>query len=507
MKNPILKLSISALFAVSTLSNAESVDLDNFSTSDVVGMFADIGVIGAKAGEKTVTEAHVICLNALPSSELSSLEASKYDGDSHSSYKQCMAEYVPFRVTGDLAGSVCPIQDVKWGECEATLPSQPDGETFSIRNAVNTDMYEGFSNYQCSGGDWKYLGGGCSRAANKCEEGEVVSWAVTTPLWADPDINTPFVDKFGITRHSPKGSCYASMPEVPSGKILSPNPTVTEMTEPERFNFGTSVSHQRCFDKEWIAEPAAGAFSCEYIPKSCTQTTYTHKASGCEFNIEPGEHDAVFTSLSPLPENSVGSVTAHCWDGKWEVKSAFCSKSCSAKVPKKAWSPLDNSVGRTCFHGEKGYPERLVPDSSLIISNEREGMQGSSSYVCNNGTLENTDEVCAPKGCGNLPASSWTVNGNTCSHPTVSGEYVHGDIVNQNVGDIFSEKEGFVSYTCSFGEYVMNPGATCAEKTNPEPECDNTGTAKCPDDAAFNDGFCCSEEANGVISCFPSSGR
>ena len=74
-------------------------------------------------------------------------------------------------------------------------------------------------------------GGGCSRAANKCKEGEVVSWPVTTPLWADPDINTPFVDKFGITRHSPKGSCYASMPEVPSGKILSPKPTIAEMTK------------------------------------------------------------------------------------------------------------------------------------------------------------------------------------------------------------------------------------------------------------------------------------
>lgn len=497
-----IAIGLSSLLMIS--HGAFSNDIKDFTSSDVVGQFAPEGTTGIYAGQETVYGAHKICLKVLPFSEDKS---SEYDGDSRKSYKDCMAQYVPFKIQGESGAGACSSQPVQWGQCQATVPAISDGGSFSVRNTFDTENYEGYASFQCSGGKLEYLSGGCSRAVNKCEEGLSVSWGVTTPLWADDTTNTPFTDKFGIVRHDPKGSCYASMPEALSGQLDTVAPTADVMSEPERFNFGTSVSYQRCFDGEWLKEPAAGSFVCEYIPKSCQAKPYVDAASGCSFELPNGEHDEVFNSDNPSPSMSVGSISAHCWDGNWEIKSVSCSKSCNSSINSNTWSSGISGVTRSCNHSAKTYEQRLAPEAHLLIDNERAGMQGTTSYICNNGTLEKNDEVCAPKGCGNLPASTWTgSDGSTCSHPRVSGEYQHGDTIFQSSGDMFSSTEGDISYTCSFGEYVVNPGAICSKKSDSEVECDASSLEKCPSNAAYNDGFCCSESA-GVISCFPSSGH
>tara|TARA_Y100000310_G_scaffold103659_1_gene102069 strand:- start:2040 stop:3563 length:1524 start_codon:yes stop_codon:yes gene_type:complete len=496
-------IGLSSLFLIPQ-SFATSTSIDDFTSSDVVGQFAPEGVIGALAGTLTVYEAHRKCLEVLPFSES---DADKYDGDSRKSYKDCMAQYVPFKVQGESGAGACSQQPVQWGQCQAQVPTLGDGGSYSVRNTFDTENFEGYASFQCSGGKLEYLNGGCSRAVNKCEDGKLVKWGVTTPLWADDTTSTPFVDKFGVTRHSPKGSCYASMPEALSGTLDTTSPSPSVMENPERFNMSTSVSYQRCFDGDWLPETAAGTFKCEYIPKSCPPQTYTDAASGCTFNIGSGSHDDVFNSDTPSPSMSVGAISAHCWDGNWEVKSVSCSKSCSSSIASNTWNSGVSGVSRTCTHSAKTYPRRLAPEAHLLIDNERSGMQGATSYICNNGTLNKKDEVCAPKGCGSLPAASWTgAGGATCSHSRASGEYQHGDIIYQTAGDMFSDVEGDISYTCSFGEYVVNPGATCVDKVKPPVECDASSLERCPSDAAYNDGFCCSESA-GVISCFPSSGH
>jgi hypothetical protein len=488
----IIFLMVSALSLASNIAVASS--FDDFTTSDVVGMFAAQGTVGPLANTKTMTQAHAICVNKTPSGDK---KVSSFDADYYSSYKVCMALYVPFKVTGQGEAGTCATTTVSWGECSASLATAPDGTSFSLRNEFNTVEYEGFSNFICSSSQWKYISGGCSRAAKECDNGLVVSWGVTSPLWADESSTTVFVDRFGTNRHTPKSRCYSKMPSVPSGKLLISKPTVPEVAIPQEYNLISGSSPNRCFNGEWLPEPASGADVCEYIPKTCQAKSYQHPG-GCGFSLPSGAHDQVFVSSTPTPQNSVGGVQAHCWDGNWEVKTTSCALSCDSSVPERSWVSGIAGVDRSCKHVAKNYGQRIAPGTSLLINNEVSGMDGNVSYTCSsNGVVVNNSEQCNPKGCVNLPAGTWTQGGKTCAHPQLTGSYLHGQEISQQVGDMFSATKGSISYVCKYGAFEVKSGtALCEEESQVDGMCYGFGspvdpTACLSGGVIYPDGFCC----------------
>lgn len=504
MKNMILKLAV--VTALSSLANGVSAYTPPIYTdADVSGVFAPKGTIGPLANTLSITEAHVECMKLAPLSTDSPDVGT--NSDFRETYKQCMADYVPFRLAGIGQSGSCPTNQVSWGECAATLPASGDGSLFNAENTFDTDKFEGFANFQCSGGQWQYVSGGCSAAVQSCEDGLIVDWGVTTPLWADESAATVFVDKFGVPRHTPKDRCYSRMSDALSGELVVVKPTSNEMPEPSLYDLGSSQSAQRCFNGEWLGEPSEQAPSCKYVPKSCEATTYDH-TKGCTFNLPSGAHDSVFESKSPLPQNSVGGVVAHCWDGEWEIKSSSCEQSCESSVSAHTWETGLDSVSEVCSHSSANYSARISPGSVFSIQNQTAGLNGSASYSCQNGTLVRDAQYCEPLSCDSLPSNTWTGgSGEVCSHPRVGGTYSHGQEITRVVGDAFSENSGSIKYRCSFGEFEVLLSECDASDVNVDPICYadgvDPGTAPgydpifpdiCPGiGTEYENGMCCSD--------------
>jgi hypothetical protein len=456
----LIKSALVALSFVALHTNAQ--EQADFVSNDILGMFANQGAVGSSAGTLTVTEAHRECISRTPSG----FEASgaDYQSDYYAGYRTCMSEYVPFRVAGEGESGACSGQVVSWGECSASLPAGSDGTLFSARNTFNSSQFEGFGSFQCSGSAWQFVGGGCSAAVESCESGQVVSWGTTSPLWADEDPATEFIDRFGVVRHTPKGRCYSRLPSAFSGELLFPRATAAEMAEPDRFDLNASVSAQRCFDSSFLAEPASRDDVCDYIPRSCPPMEYSHP-SGCGFSIPSGEHNSVFTAINPTPQNSVGTAQAHCWDGQWEIKSSFCEQSCSATVSEKTWTP-GVDVGRACLHSDEVFPGRIPPSSTIDILNEVAGMQGSVTYECRNGTIVEKAESCQPESCDVINATVLPGPNVSCSHERmIIGSLAHGEEYTVLVNDIL-ESTGEWIYNCEFGEMVLD-SSTCTSRSVP----------------------------------------
>tara|TARA_A200000159_G_scaffold56310_1_gene52092 strand:- start:49049 stop:50665 length:1617 start_codon:yes stop_codon:yes gene_type:complete len=456
---------------------------ESYTTSDVVGMFADQSFVGSEAGTKTVIEAHLICLGgsvgAGGESSISQLGNSSYDSDYSESYRDCMSKYVPFRVTGSDAAGACGSQDVSWGQCASTLPSSADGAVYSVRNTIDAETYEGVAAFQCENNNWKYLSGGCAKVANPCESGLITSWEVTTPLWADSSASTVYTDKFGQVRHNPKQGCYARMDAASSGELVTVRATSPETSPASSYNLSGSVAPKRCFNNEWLDEPSGGSTSCTYVPQNCSAQTYTHP-NGCSYSIPSLNHDEVYNNTSPLPENSVGSLQAYCWDGQVEIKSASCNMSCDARVPVNYWSwdgASDEVNPKTCYHTAKFESERVAPNGIMSIDNETEGLKGTSFYTCSNGTMQLDAESCAPETCTSVPANSWTLNGKTCSHDAFVIDIAHGETIAKRPQDIGLGTLGEIVYQCKYGDLTVL-SQTCepaydtsicyAEEVNPE---------------------------------------
>jgi hypothetical protein len=517
MLNPTKRI-ISAWLLLAALSfgiDAQTNPAD-YTASDVVGMFANQGASGADAGTLTVTEAHAFCVKR-SASGFESVGESGTDGEYYNSYRSCMSDFVPFKVTGSDAAGSCPSTTVTWSECQATIPAISGGTSFNARNTFNVDEYEGFANFQCSDGQLRYISGGCSSVAQPCEEGEIVEWETTSPLWADNSTITLFVDRFGVSRHSPKGNCFARMSDSLSGRLVVTPPTVNEMPEPARYNFLTSSSPQRCFNSEWLREDSLQSSSCVYVPRSCGPTTYTHP-SGCSYSITGGQHDEVFTSNNPQPENSVGGVQAHCWDGTWEIKSSSCALSCEPSINASAWDSPVAGVNRQCLHSNQNYGQRLAPGSAFLIDNESVGMDGNVSYSCNNGTIHRDSEFCAPSSCGSITANTWTGSGgSSCSHEALPGSLEHGQSINRTVGDLFANSRGAIEYLCEYGEttatssncqFVTVGEAGCfadpTQSNGPGPSPGPTEVAICKGvGVVYANGLCCYQsQIGGPKRCY-----
>jgi len=469
MNRIFIKMAVVSALLLTYTSGSSATEFDPIvDESETIGVFAPRGTIGPLAGVLTFTEAHAKCLSTAP---LSTEQSSISNTDYRETYKDCMADYVPFKDSGAGLSGSCPSNTVSWSMCSSTLPSASDGISFTAKNTFNTSNYEGYANFECSGGQWQYVSGGCSTAVQSCEDGLIVDWGVTTPVWADDKSSTVFVDKFGVTRHSPKDRCYARMNSALSGELVTTKATAAEMVDPSLYNLNGSVSAQRCFNGEWLGEESKMPPSCTYVPKSCKATTYSH-AKGCSFDLPSGTHDFVFESKSPLPQNSVGGVVAHCWDGEWEIKSSSCEQSCESNVDAHTWKPSDNSLSQVCNHAALSYSDRIVPGSVFTIQNQTPGLNGSASYSCQNGSLVRDAEYCEPLSCDSLPSNNWVGgDGSVCSHPTLVGTYPHGETILRKVGDFFSAISGEISYKCELGNFVVTESSCGFNEVSEPPLC------------------------------------
>ena len=106
----ILKhLLMVAILASSAQAVAQESD---YTTSDVIGMFANRGSApGSQAGLKTMSEAHMSCMSAIPAGFE---KTESYDGDYYNYYRECMAKYVPFKLAGEGEAGSCGTQSVTW---------------------------------------------------------------------------------------------------------------------------------------------------------------------------------------------------------------------------------------------------------------------------------------------------------------------------------------------------------------------------------------------------------
>lgn len=477
---------VAALHALPAFANTPQVP--EFDENEIVGMFAEASYVGVFAGTKTVTEAHAHCLSRNIGSETYSAS----DGNYHDAYKTCMKDFVPFKISGIDLASACPSQTVSWGQCQATIPATADGASSSVQNTFDTAQYEGYATFQCEAGNLSFVSGGCSRAVKACEEGQIVNWPVTSPLWADESAATVYRDKYGEIIHTPKGRCYARMPYSTSGEVHFPKPTTPEMIEPERYNMTGSSTPQRCFDSKWIGEPASGTATCDYIPKSCQAQAFNH--NGCGFDLPAAAHDTIFVDDTPTPQNSLGSVEAYCWDGEWKIKARSCTLSCTGSIGNHTWNGGDP---RSCGHNGFNRGTRVSPGDNVVIENVVNGMVGSVTYRCDNGEYTTLSEPCEPQSCQSIPASTWGT-GNECRHSAASYNLSHGDNTTLSSESSVFVASGYKRYSCQYGQVSLVSEA-CSDTT--ETSCDVViaPVDNC-DSGVVVEGKCCAV-VDGKVSC------
>ncbi len=448
-------------------SVAASVSIaSGVSPSDVVGKFASEGYVGPYAGTRTVTEAHLICLRQTSRGEDAYAASGEngFSGDAQSEYKSCMADYVPFKLAGADSPNACASEAVSWGQCTATVPSLVEGASATVSNDSNIDLsegkspFEGFAVFQCEGGQVKFQSGGCARTATKCEDGLVVDWSVTSPAWADESTKTEYIDLYGDTRHVPKGRCKSLMSEASSGSAVMATVTDLIMTDSGLAleNYAdTNAAPQRCFDGEWLPDSDNGESVCEYVPKTCSAEVKTF--NGCDFELPAGEHNTIHINTTPAPTNSIGTLEAYCFDGEWEVKAAACQKSCSSSIPAYEWSGEDT---RACGHDVFSFAERQAPNTAQLVNNSVEGMTGTSTKTCNDGTwvTSDTTDLCVPQNCDYIPAKTWSSTDvgseRSCAHGPITGAQVlHNESIHiSSEGGNVSGAMGTVTYRCEYGE-------------------------------------------------------
>lgn len=471
MKTLIQMAGILTALIISGASNAQT----DLSPSDVIGKFAAVGYEGVKKYEKTMSEAHSFCMSDMSNSR------KQYDGniesDFYNAYRDCMKDYVPFRVEGQDGPGACDVSEVSWGQCSGSVGALADGQVTGISHTGDED-YQGHATFRCEEGQVKFQNGGCTAKLDACEAGQTVFWGVTAPLWADDTSSTVYLDRYGQPRHTPKASCGGELPSAQSGELITAKATVPETSPADRYNIASASSAQRCFNNEFIHEQQSNDV-CEYIPRDCSATVYTHP-NGCSYNIPAGTHDQIFTSNSPAPENSVGRLEAYCWDGEWEIKAATCTPSCEPTIPPYSWAAdygnATPSSPRQCTHSQVVQASRIPPSTDLRIDNETNGLNGEAIYTCRSGNLELTGEDCEPLSCEGIPANSWG-SGDSCAHDDIDTTLLHGERLNIQQGTPF-DGTGEIGYICEYGK-LRTEYAIC----NPSPQCDSSLDESCFCDA------------------------
>lgn len=472
------------LFAIGSPANAAnsiSSSTNSQSIDDTIGYFAAEGVIGSKAGEKSISEANAYCI--LQSSD-GGQERESDDDDFYETFKDCMKDFVPFSQSGDGSEGSCLTETVSWGECSASVSAGASGVTRVVSNSSLDGEYEGTGEFRCSNTVWQFTGGGCRRDPVDCDAGALETWAVTSPTWADESSSTVYYDRYGVERSTPKSRCVARMPSADSGQLVIATISLSEMANPSQYD-SSSTTPKRCFDGDWIDQPDEGSSDCPYTPKSCSAQTYSH--DGCGFTIPALEHDTVYVDSTPTPLNSTGAVEAYCWDGEVEIKNQSCELSCDATVVSNTWrGALADSEPKSCAHADFTQSSNIGSGGIVIIDNEVEGMTGTAGYRCDNGTWTETSNSCEQQGCTILNASTWGgENGTSCSHSAKTGTWEHGETYSIDSETDFLTATGTSYYKCLYGGLTNDSDGSL--------DLDPDKTRTCADSGEVS--ICISEEA------------
>jgi hypothetical protein len=413
----------------------------------------------------------------------------------------CLQSYAPFVTSQPATDLDCAgVLNQIWGSyCINDLAGGFAGDTQVVSHdgARQHAEYQGLANYTCQNGRWKFNDGTCVSEPDPCARGESVSWPVTSPDWA-------VVGNTTDPRYSPKAACTAttdtvnlSSTLVGLGDIVDPSVAPAIIAAPSkwiRYDVGamgglnnfrnydeitSSMATQfRCFDGDYVLEPSS---QCVYIPPSCEAQTYT-TSDGCTFNLPDIPHETQVTVQDVLPFNSVGQVTAYCFDGQIEILSESCELSCGIDFPARGWASEDpyNPNGEQCTYLPKvDNVNRIAPNDTYTIVNENLSLIGETTWECRDGFWINpasnteyvTGESCRPLDCEvvgttchpldtGCAANAHTLNytgqdsnyGGTkvCAHEENYDIIPHGDEIQLSTTTL--GHMGYASYRCEYGE-------------------------------------------------------
>lgn len=462
-----------------------------FIEENITGKFT--GTAGINSGTLTFSQAHIEC------TKRESLTGNNsFGGDMEASaYNACMANYAPFLDSSEGVGS-CGSDRIEWGDfgtganCYADVSDLEDGQSFLFENENSADAYQGFAKITCNSGTLEIIDSKCDLVPDPCLAGDTIGhpdrlparykendnwrsshlWPITEPMWARPDSGSYVIpqDPRGIDRSQQfkdkvasgdrEDYCYATISPMNPGSAGATFPMQSGdlVVNPDLDNSDAYFDNDRsngvwrCFDGEFYNEGS----NCQYEVQSCDATTVNvSNGAGqfCQFNLPFQQHNSVFTSRDPSPENSIGSVKAFCWDGNWEIWEESCNLSCNNSFSDNSWLSNDGDPEQ-CRHSAKNYPSRTAPTSVVTINNENNKMEGNVSYTCNNGTWNVSNEVCKPKECNTLSANTWVVDGAVCNHKTLEYVTPHNETVKTSANNPSNENVGVITYQCRYGNFV-----------------------------------------------------
>ena len=462
-----------------------------FIEENISGKFT--GTAGINNGTLTFSQAHIACTQ-----RESLTDNNSFGGDMEAAaYNACMATYAPFLDSSEGVGS-CASDTIEWGDfgtganCYADVADLEDGQSFLFENENTADAYQGFAKIACNSGTLEIIDSKCDLVPDPCLAGDTIGdpdrlparykendnwrnshlWPVTEPMWARPDSGSYVLpqDPRGIDRSQQfkdkvlngdrEDYCYATISPMNPGSagatfpmqsgdlVVNPNLDNSDAY----FDNDRSNGVWRCFDGEFYNEGS----NCQYEVQSCDATVVNVSngaGQSCQFNLPFQQHNSIFTSRNPTPENSIGSVKAFCWDGNWEIWEESCNLSCNNSFSDNSWLSEDGDPEQ-CRHSSKNFPSRTAPTSVVTINNENNKMEGNVSYTCNNGTWNVTNEVCKPKECNTLSANTWVVGGAACNHKTLEYVTPHNETIKTSANNPSNENIGVITYQCRYGNFV-----------------------------------------------------
>lgn len=461
----------------------------------------------ALAGKYTFSEAHINCTK-----ELNIVSEKDFSGSmTAEQYNTCMGKYYPYLEDVDPDTSCAAQSNFEWGDitskidpitgtlvtykCSADIPVIGDGSTYLAENdktIVNQEKLQGFAKLTCRNKQIEIVDSKCTLLPEPCKPNDTIGdpsyldsryklndnwrqshlWPITQPEWAVPNAPSYVVpdDPKGIDRSKEFADkvnngerefyCRATLDNTNAGTtgaqfdIKSGDQIVNPKIDnnPAFFEAGSTNSIWRCFDGEFYKESA----TCQYKAQSCKDKVVSvgnGKGKNCSFQLKQQPHGEIYVARNPLPENSVGYVKAFCWDGEWEIWEESCSLSCESTLSNRTWEH-NASEPEQCAHGAKNFGSRTKPSDILTIDNENIKMNGSVSYLCDNGDWKVESEFCKPKSCTNLGANSWNVNGAVCSHNSLNYVLEHNEKIKTVSTNPTNEAVGAITYQCRYGNFV-----------------------------------------------------
>jgi hypothetical protein len=424
----------------------------------------DFPAAGTNSGTKTFIAANDFCNNVGGNGD-SAILINNTETDAYKYFVACMNQFFPFSEDVNYGGADCANEAVTWGgNCSGDSGIAHNGFNAIVNNDTNANTFQGYATFECKDGNWIYDNGSCVKLPKPCPAADV-SWPITDPAWASStgDPSQP--------RFDPQPDCTATLPASLSGiqfvDQLATHVTPATVDFSDYYDGVDSKATLRCFNGDWITESSV----CIYRPLNCNAQAYT-TADGCTFDLPVVAHNSTMLVNSPLPTNSVGSVTAFCWNGSLEVIAESCKLSCGNTFPARTWASQYAGDPERCIHAVNALGSRTAPDDSQTIVNTNSKLNGSFTYKCNDGFWEDNGQSCNPKNCVGVPAASFLgVDSNDgankiCTHVGQTDTIDHNtnvSITSDNLPSAFGVKD----YTCEYGILVDGPNQEQCTTTIP----------------------------------------